>query len=190
IGPRSGDYVVPDENGLPVLLRPVGLYTSDMYTLGQLQAAARMYSAAPPSNLPNLLAHSGLGAQGRKLGQMLVNSSEHVAGVPWNVGAFGSNYLYQMGLHAISLNPGIPPNPGSGIVFQQSVTDVIPVGRMALEVQKSAYVAGRQLDRDVAAIDQYNQGLAEINDRVLPVLRDVSGLDLGAKPLQRPNPSP
>src|SRR5262249_12459169 len=130
IGPRSGDYVVSDENGLPVLLRPVGLYTSDMYMLGQLQAAARMEAAAPPSNLPNLLAHSGLGAQGRKLGQMLVNSSEHVAGVPWNVGAFGSNYLYQMGLHAISLNPGIPPNPSSGIVFQQSVTDVIPVGRM------------------------------------------------------------
>jgi hypothetical protein len=184
IGPRSGDYVVSDENGLPVLLRPVGLYTSDMYTLSQLQANAQAYSAAPPSNFPNLLAHSGLGAQGRKLGQMLVNFSDHVVGVPGNVGPFGSNYLNQMGLHAISFNPFVPPNPGSGIIFQQSVTDVIPVGRMALEAQKSAYVAGRQLDSDVAAIDQYNQGLAEINDRVLPVLRDVSGLDLGAKPLE------
>jgi tetratricopeptide (TPR) repeat protein len=184
IGPRTGDYLVYDGNGLPVLLRPIGLYTSPMVTLGQLQAAAQMYPTAPASNLPNLLAGSGLAAQGRKLGQMLVNFSEHVNGIAGNVGPYGLNYLYQVGLHAPALNPWIPPNPGSGIVFQQSVTNVIPVGQMALEAQKTAFVAGRQLDSDVAAIDEYNQGLAQLNDRVLPVLKDVSGLDLDAKPLE------
>jgi hypothetical protein len=184
IGPLAGDYVVYDENGLPVLLRPRGLYSSGIVTLGDLQAAARMYPAAPASNFPNLLARSGLGAQGQKLGQMLVSFNEHVNGLPGNVGAGGSNYLLQEAQNAPSLNPGIPLNPTSGFVFQQSVTDVIPVGRMALEAQKTAYVAGQQLDSDVAAIEEYNQGLAQINDRILPVLRDVSGLDLGPKPLE------
>ena len=183
-GLRPGDYVVHDENGLPVLLRPVGLYTSGMVTLGQLQAYAQTYPTAPANNFPNLLAHSGLGAQGQKLGQMLVNFTEHVGGLSGNIGPDGSGYLYQEALKAPALNPFIPVNPGSGFIFQQSVTDVIPVGQMALEAQKSAYVAGRQLDSDVAAIAEYNQGLAQVNDRVLPVLRDISGLDLGPKPLE------
>jgi hypothetical protein len=36
----------------------------------------------------------------------------------------------------------------------------------------------------MAAIDEYNRGLNLINDRVVPVLKDISGLDIGPKPLE------
>src|SRR5262249_17733801 len=78
---------------------------------------------------------------------------------------------------------GYAPNPGSMVSYRFASGETVPVGRMALEAQKSAVMAQQQLDNDVAALKQYNQGLSEINDRVLPILRDVSGLDVGPKPL-------
>ena len=54
---------------------------------------------------------------------------------------------------------------------------------MAIEAQKTAAAAQKQLQNDVDAIKQYNDSLGEINDRVLPVLNEVSGLALGPNPL-------
>ena len=86
------------------------------------------------------------------------------------------------------VNSTIPTNgpilgPASFIfVYDRGGMIEIPVGRMALEAQKSAIVAEQQLQNDVDAIKQYNDSLGEINDRVLPVLNDVSGLALGPNP--------
>ena len=57
----------------------------------------------------------------------------------------------------------------------------IPIGRMAAEAETTALAAGQQLDRDVQTIRDYNNSLRELNDRVVPVLQEVSGLDLGTK---------
>ncbi len=85
------------------------------------------------------------------------------------------------------VNSTIPTNgpilgPATLFSFTIGAGYQIPVGRMALEAQKSAIVAEQQLQNDVDAIKQYNDSLGEINDRVLPVLNDVSGLALGPNP--------
>ena len=53
---------------------------------------------------------------------------------------------------------------------------------MAVEAQKSALSAQQQLQNDVDAIDQFNDSLSQLNDRVVPVLKDVSGQDIGPDP--------
>ena len=55
---------------------------------------------------------------------------------------------------------------------------------MDLEAQKSALAAGEQLQRDVTELQAFNDSLRELNDRVLPVLNEVSGVDLGANPTE------
>ena len=50
---------------------------------------------------------------------------------------------------------------------------------MVFEAQKSAAAAQQQLQNDVDAIDQYNSSLSQINDRVVPVLNNISGQNLG-----------
>jgi hypothetical protein len=182
---QPGDGVGFNEYGLPVIFRPAGTYYAGATNLGLLEASARMShpSTQPKNPFLNMLSQSGLGAEGQKLGQLLVHYYEQ-ANSTGNAGIYGSsNDLLQMALTAPG-PPGIAPNPRSRITFSRPVTDVIPVGQMAMEAQKTAVFAEQQLESDVAAIQQYNQGLSQINDRVLPVLRDVSGLDIGPKPLE------
>ena len=54
------------------------------------------------------------------------------------------------------------------------------MGRMALEAQKTAAAPQQQLQNDVNSINQYNASLDQINDRVVPVLKDISGRDFGS----------
>ena len=51
---------------------------------------------------------------------------------------------------------------------------------MAAEAQTTALAAGQQLDRDVQA-SGLQRSLRDLNDRVVPILQEVSGLDLGPK---------
>ncbi len=53
-----------------------------------------------------------------------------------------------------------------------------------MEAQKSAVVAEKQLESDVASIKEYNASLSQINDRVVPILKDISGLNIGPKPAE------
>ena len=53
-----------------------------------------------------------------------------------------------------------------------------------MEAQKTAIFAAKQLESDVASLDEYNASLSQINDRVVPILKAVSGEDIGAKPAE------
>jgi len=122
------------------------------------------------------LAQSGLGGPGQKIGHLLINAYE--------------SYERQLANPQLSANPYIQMaafapgdgflNPGSNLIYTIANGVEIPVGRMTLEAQKTATVAQRQLQNDVDAIKQYNASFDEINNRVLPVLKDISGLDIGA----------
>jgi len=176
--PQAGDRVFLDENGLPVIDRVVGystVQTQWMYLLEmqqqQLLGVQQQLKAAP-----HFLAQSGLGGPGQKIGHLLINAYE--------------SYERQLANPQLSANPYIQMaafapgdgflNPGSNLIYTIANGVEIPVGRMTLEAQKTATVAQRQLQNDVDAIKQYNASFDEINNRVLPVLKDISGLDIGA----------
>jgi len=172
--PQPGDRVFLDENGLPVIDRVVGFSTSTTtWAMLQQQMLEAQQSIKA---LPHFLVQSGLGGPGQKIGRLLLNafeSNEQQLANP----QLSSNPFIQMA--AFSQNGVMPLNPGSELVFTVASGVEIPVGRMMLEAQKTAAVAQRQLQNDVDAIKQFNASLNEINDRVLPVLNDVSGLSLG-----------
>ncbi len=72
-----------------------------------------------------------------------------------------------------------PAFPSTSFSFDIGAAAVIPVGRMELEAQKSAAVAQQQLQNDVQTLERYNAPIKELNDRVLPILKEVAGSDLG-----------
>jgi hypothetical protein len=178
---QPGDRVVYDQNGLPVIVRPEALMY-EQTRLGQLAASAQQLDQATVGTLTNFVAQSGLNGPAQKvINTMIGNLNASINNL-----AHG-NYL-NSGVPLVQLAAlapsGVAPNPQSLITFGYAVSETIPVGLMALEAQKTAVLAEQQLEKDVAAIKEYNQGLSQINDRVLPVLTAVSGLDLGPKPLE------
>jgi tetratricopeptide (TPR) repeat protein len=176
---QPGDRLVTDQNGLPVINRQAGnmsmitnlpTFEAGMRQRVQLQAQRDMEMAA-------LFTQSGLSAQSQNFGRMMMSAIER--------NAVGSQGLYPSVLY----NLGVPvsqfgsPTSGSGLFFNFAFTAQIPIGQMALAAQQTAAAAGQQLQNDVNAIDQYNNSLGEINDRVVPVLNEISGQNLGPEPV-------
>jgi hypothetical protein len=181
IMPQPGDRVYLDENGLPVIARmgpPVGMVTSLGALITPQMRASRV--AGQNAHFLDILAHSGLGAEGQKIAQSLINNTERQ--FIFNGQSYiTSNPIVQAAMSAPSDN-SVPPNPHSMIFLEMASGATIPVGRMALEAQKAAVFAEKQLEADVVFLKGYNASLGQINDRVVPVLEAVSGLDIGPKP--------
>ncbi len=188
ITPQPGDRVVLDANGLPVIFRPERtMNTPFMPVMG---LGMNLWNLAPQPTPPaqmkaqiaGMLSHSGLGAQAKTVGQALMTAYQN------QISTYNNPYLspYSLLPAALSMMPdnGAPVGPYTMVSLTMAMGETIPVGRMALEAQKSAAAAEKQLENDVASIKQYNEGLSQINDRVLPVLRDISGLEIGPKPLE------
>ena len=67
-----------------------------------------------------------------------------------------------------------------GFTFGQGVD--IPIGKIAAESQSiGTGCRSNNSKRDVQTIRDYNNSFRELNDRVVPILQDVSGLDLGRR---------
>jgi len=73
----------------------------------------------------------------------------------------------------------LPFNQASRLNYDIGQFQTIPIGQMDLEVQKTAAVAQRQLELDVESLKKQNEPINLLNGRVLPVLKVVSGQDLG-----------
>ena len=71
--------------------------------------------------------------------------------------------------------------PGHGPIIQGSADYVfnVPIGEMMNQAHRTAIVAEQQLENDAARIDDENEKVRLANDRVLPLLKEVSGRDLG-----------
>jgi hypothetical protein len=129
--------------------------------------------------LPHFMAQSGLGAAGQKLGRVLLNAFESYEQQLANP-QLSTNPFIQMGAFSQNvMNPAIPLNLGSDLNYTIAHGVEIPVGRMMLEAQRSAVAAQQQLENDVASIKQFNASFDQINGRVVPVLKEVSGRDHG-----------
>jgi hypothetical protein len=182
---QPGDRVYLDENGLPVIARAENIfYTST--TLGQLAAGSHMSmpNAQQKGQFINMLANSGLGTSAQKVGQTVFHNYESWVNLANSNYVFSANPIVAMAAAGPTLTPGIAPNPNSMIYLEIAEGETIPIGRMALEAQKSAVFAEKQLESDVASLQEYNASLSQINDRVVPVLKDISGLNFGPKPAE------
>jgi hypothetical protein len=173
-----GDQVFYDEYGLPVVMRPSGIWETGYFSVDSVFWGMQQPSAQQKNQITAILAQSGLGAQSQKIAQ-------GVAGAFVNQANSSLFYTLQNPLAALAFltwNPLIPFNPRTRFSVTMATGDIIPVGRMEVEAQKSAAVAERQLETDVEAIKQYNASLRQINDRVVPVLQDIAGQNTGPDP--------
>jgi len=187
INSQAGDQVRLDENGLPVIFRPEEVWSTPWFTLGQLMASINqpMPTAQQKNQFMALVTHSGLGAQGQKIGQLMINAYENQV-ILNNTNFFLSQSplaieARQIAMMAPDNGQRLTSTTGFSLTMAQGTT--IPVGRMFVEAQRTAAAAQEQLDSDVDAIKQFNASLNQINDRVLPVLSGISGLDNGPDPV-------
>jgi len=189
IAAQAGDRVRLDADGLPVLDRVTDLSLfqmtgsvlfawQQMAAISQQEGLQALQQQSFQSMITNSFSHSGLGLQGQKIGNLLINTLETTLKQPPSLSLMNNPY-YVMG---ITSQNGVPVNPGSLLTYTVASGVEIPTGRIMLQAQKTAAMAQQQLQNDVAAIDQFNSSLNEINDRVLPVLNSVSGLNLGPDP--------
>jgi hypothetical protein len=162
---QPGDQVVMDANGQPVINRPEAVGQTGFMNVNQL--LLRMPTAQQQGQFVSMLSQSGLGHQGQRIGQLLVSAYDNTI-----------NSQNELFLASLPQN-GLPVSNSTSVNYTLAQGESIPVGRMAVEAQKTAAMAQQQLQNDVNAIDQYNNSLSEINDRVVPILENVSGQNLG-----------
>ncbi len=186
---QAGDRVRLDENGLPVIDRVTSLSLleltgAQLFSWQQQMAAAQQQTLLTMQQRPfqsmitSSFSKSGLGAQGQKVGNLVLSAFETAAKQSLSSNLINNPY-WLIGMNTFN---GAPINPGSEIFYTVADGVQIPTGRIMVQAQKTAAVAQQQLQNDVAAIDEFNTSLNELNDRVLPVLNDVSGLNLGPDP--------
>ncbi|MGP0070097.1 MAG: polymorphic toxin-type HINT domain-containing protein [Isosphaeraceae bacterium] len=186
---QPGDRVYLDQNGLPVIARPEQTWNlpyMPIYGPGSrnwIMFQQPMPTAQQKGQVLGMLAQSGLGGQGQKIGQLMINAFENQVFINNNNPFLSQNSLLPA---AIAMMPdnGLPVTGTTFLSLNMASGETIPVGRMAQEAQKTAVYAQKQLDNDVAAIKEYNASLDQINDRVVPILKDISGLAIGPKPAE------
>jgi hypothetical protein len=154
------DSVALDDNGLPVVIREVGVYTTprspvNATTMNQAAAMLGWGGPAETNRLAALLGRAGLpSAISQKIaGSVADRPSLASLGIPLD-----------MMMVSATMNRQID----------------IPIGQMMLDAQMSAQVAAQQLAGDIQAIDAYNAPILDTNQKVQTVLSSATGADLGA----------
>jgi hypothetical protein len=159
------DTVFPDAYGLPEIYHPLGVGVGPIGT-GYLRDLDSEMSVN--KQLGDFIASHDPGAAGRQLG-------DQVAAV-LNAG------IAQERAQALDLmsHPKIGPNGRPMGVGQLKVPYAkIPIGQMVLASYATAANAQQQLESDVRSLEAQKVAIAESNDRVLAILKPLTGQDLG-----------
>ncbi|MGO9915220.1 MAG: polymorphic toxin-type HINT domain-containing protein [Isosphaeraceae bacterium] len=151
------DYLGLDPNGLPVIERSLGLYSTGMQPVGIFGATGITTPRPSPAQAAAVFSRAGLPASvSQKLGAAVaqnVNSGVLDLGGPANAQLWEEQrFIRQM---------------------------QIPIGQMMLDAQLSAQVAQQQLAGDAQAIDDYNAAIQANNTQIRQVLTDSTGVDAG-----------
>jgi hypothetical protein len=179
VGLQPGDGVVMDSDGLPVINRPESMLDTGFFRLGQISVigSTQMPTPAQQGHLASMLGQSGIGNQSQRIGQLILNAyenaltSQQLGFVPTPIGPLAI---------AMIPNNSLPLTKNTQLNVTMAAGESIPVGRMELVAQKTATAAQQQLENDVNSINQYNASIDQINDRIVPVLQDISGRNLGS----------
>jgi tetratricopeptide (TPR) repeat protein len=181
--PQPGDRVVFDNSGLPMLFRPESFSQTSNFSAaqwGSLGLNEPMPTSQQKNQLMGLLSHSGLGSHNQRIGQVLIGAWENQVNTDNNP-YFSPRSLLPLALANLPDN-GLPVLRSTVWSMTLASGDAIPIGRMAIEAQKTAAGAQQQLQSDVNSINDFNASLDQFNDRVVPVLKDISGVDIGPDP--------
>jgi Pretoxin HINT domain len=158
-----GDQVSLDDNGLPVVIRELGMYEGRSARIGDASYASAVaaFGLATPqvtaAELAGLLTQGGMpAAASQRLGAKVAQNLAPIV---------------------IDQNAGMPGSRLASQVFNRELE--IPVGQMMMDAQRSAQSAQAQLAADVQAIENYNAGISETNQSVRQLLSDSVGVDVG-----------
>ncbi len=154
-----GDGIALDANGLPVVVRELGMYSTPRQAVGAttMSEAEGLLGWGGPgqaARLAGLLGHAGLPSTlAQKLAGTVANQPSLASlGIPLNLMMVSYTFNRQID---------------------------IPIGQMMLDAQMSARVAQQQLAGDVQAIDAYNAPILDTNQQVQKVLSEATGVNLG-----------
>jgi hypothetical protein len=150
-----GDLLGFDEQGLAVATRPLGTYQTPERTV-DVDTVRR--TAPDPGRAAAALRQAGFSpADSQRLARDAAANTTR------------------------ALEPVLTPGDRQRLTVSETIAVQarIPIGQMALDANRAALVAQRQLETDVAAIDRYNAPIAETNARATAVLTTLAGKDLG-----------
>ncbi len=144
--PPAGSFLTADAQGLPALSIPMGEVSRGINRRQASDLADAIDSGRSPDRL--VMEKIGIKSAGVFIGKDLANGIRS---------ALATNPLYD------------------NVEFGRPVREIIPIGQMLLEVQKSAIVAEKQLAADVFAINAQNAAIRRENEQVLDVLNAATG---------------
>lgn len=165
---QPGDQLGFGDSGLPVATRFLGFTRTEPMSLEKARSFMGMATASDFKQSSAFVPSHRFGAEETRLLQQLFE----------NVGKNGNEQFIPI-LNNNARGP-IADRENVALVMPRMV--LIPVGEMALEAQTAAQLAERKLESDVASIKQYNAPIVQLNDRVVSILRNVAGGDLGEDP--------
>jgi hypothetical protein len=161
--PVPGDIVTTDDNGLPMVLRPIGTKT--------FTTSMRQYEkTVSDQSMTNALSRVGIDAQEqitilREFNQVPTTPAQFKTQIA-QANAEGRHFMYS--------------SDGSLLVGTKSLEfALIPVGETAASVQQTAVMAEQKLELDVQSFDAQNIEIDQSNSRVSDILTQVAGQDLG-----------
>ncbi|WP_406694312.1 polymorphic toxin-type HINT domain-containing protein [Singulisphaera sp. Ch08] len=168
----AGEPVAYDAEGLPVVSRLNGLGTLRHVTKSQLIPAlsSRQFADYRPSDPAVAAALTDYRAN--PIGQLDRFFRDH----PYNRQAFLANPDAYFRQYVTGMTIGRETATSTPVASET----LIPVGQIVREYQRAAISAQQQLAEDAAAIEAHNADVKKLNDSVVRVLDEVSGLDLGA----------
>jgi tetratricopeptide (TPR) repeat protein len=177
---EPGDRVGTDSNGLPVILRPEAIWDTGFFNLSQFSAMGMQATSPAHQKGPfmSMVAQSGLNNQGQKIAQFMLGAYDNAVindSTSWLL----QNPFFQM-IGPMIPDNGIPLTRMTPLNVTMARGESIPVGQMAAEAEKAATAAQQQLDDDLERINDFNSSLDQINDRVVPVLEEISGQKSGS----------
>jgi hypothetical protein len=168
------DQVQYDANGLPVVMHPLGYFnTGPIFSSFAFSSSSnRPLNAAQQQHLVNTLEKNGAGDRAGQVAQALMSASQNYQWM-MDPNAWGVSQMLSSSLMMI------PPNPTTRFDIRYGRQVAIPIGEMQAEARLAAAVAQQQLQGDVKAIDDYNAPIKELNGRIIPILKEAAGQDLG-----------
>jgi hypothetical protein len=200
---QAGGRVLLDENGLPVVAYDAGQFRTGRIPVPTLLGGGPALDAtlfageyagpatgsflapsvdarvAQQQGRHNALARSGVTApQAAPIGQNLMASAALANALSWsNYGgaAGGLNPYAQMQQIAAMMVGSGQVGMQNGMAFTLDRQVLVPIGRMAVEAEKTALSAEEQLKNDVAAIDRFNEPIQRMNERVTSILKPIAG---------------
>jgi hypothetical protein len=166
---RPGDFLAGfDENGQPIAGRVLGFWTGRFLRQGTEDPFFNDlldplgWSGPVMTGLPDTLARTPLGEAGRSVGERIVANQKESREIQGRIQR---------------IDPDVPGRVATRFDVTWSVLAEIPVGTMLEQARRAAMTAEQQLQADVAVLDQFNAQVGQVNERVLPLLRTVTGQD-------------